>query len=66
MEGDFFSSSAVVSFIDGQTTATAVLFLQNDAVPEGNETFILEITGTRPGNYSPTFSALFRMCNISI
>ena len=47
VESDFFSSSNVVSFSAGQTSATAVLLLQNDAVPEGNETFIVEITGTQ-------------------
>ena len=45
VESDFFGSSDVVNFVDGQTTATAVLLLTNDAVPEGNETFIVDITG---------------------
>ena len=45
MESDFFSSSNVVSFSDGQTTANAVLLLRNDDVPEGDETFIVNITG---------------------
>ena len=48
---DFFSSSAAVSFTNGQTTANAVLLLWNDAVPEGNETFIVEITGETPENH---------------
>ena len=42
---DFFGSSATVSFNIGQTTAEATLFLKNDENPEGNETFIVEITG---------------------
>lgn len=50
MGTDFFSSSAAVSFTDGQTTANAVLLLSNDAVPEGNETFIVEITGETQKN----------------
>ena len=45
VENDFFSSSVVVSFTDGETTANAVLLLQNDVLPEGNETFIVNITG---------------------
>ena len=45
VEEDFFGSSDVVNFVDGQTTATAVLLLNNDNVPEGNETFIVDITG---------------------
>lgn len=45
VESDFFSSSNAVSFSDGQTTATALLLLQNDDVPEGEETFIVQITG---------------------
>ena len=45
VESDFFSSSAVVSFTSGVTTASAVLLLQNDDEPEGNETFIVNITG---------------------
>ena len=45
MESDFFSSSNAVSFGEGQTTANAVLLLQNDEVPEGDETFIVNITG---------------------
>ena len=49
---DFFSSSAAVSFTNGQTTANAVLLLWNDVVPEGNETFIVEITGETPENHS--------------
>lgn len=47
---DFLSSSAVVSFTSGQTTANAILLLDNDEVPEGNETFIVEITGANPRN----------------
>ena len=31
-------------FPDGATTASAVLVLHNDAIPEGNETFQVEIT----------------------
>ena len=45
VETDFFSSSVVVSFTDGETSANAVLLLRNDALPEGNETFIVNITG---------------------
>ena len=45
MENDFFSSSVVVSFTSGETSADAVLLLRNDALPEGNETFIVNITG---------------------
>ena len=45
VESDFFSSSAVVSFTSGATTASAILLLQNDDIPEGNETFIVNITG---------------------
>ena len=47
VESDFFSSSAVVSFTAGVITASAVLLLQNDAIPEGNETFIVSITGKK-------------------
>ena len=35
----------MVSFTLGATTASAILLLQNDDVPEGNETFIVNITG---------------------
>ena len=45
VENDFFSSSVVVSFTSGETSADAVLLLRNDALPEGNETFIVNITG---------------------
>ena len=50
VESDFFSSTAVVSFTAGVTTGSAILLLQNDAIPEGNETFIVNITG-RKSNY---------------
>lgn len=49
VESDFFSSTAVASFTEGVTTASAILLLQNDAIPEGNETFIVNITGKRYG-----------------
>lgn len=59
METDFFSSSDAVSFTNGQTTANAVLLLRNDAVPEGNETFIVEITGETPKKHSKMFYLRF-------
>ena len=31
------------------TAASATLILRNDEIPEGNETFIVQITGTRLG-----------------
>lgn len=46
---DFFISTAVVFFEDGEISTNAVLALHNDEIPEGNETFILEITLTRFG-----------------
>ena len=46
---DFFNPSAVVTIPDGVTTVNTVLVLINDNIPEGNETFLVEITGTRLG-----------------
>ena len=46
---DFFSTNSVVSFGNGVTSASATLILVNDAIPEGNETFIVQITSTRYG-----------------
>lgn len=46
---DFFSRNVVVAFADGVTTASATLILVNDVIPEGNETFIVQITSTRLG-----------------
>lgn len=36
-------------FLDGVTQASAVVIVRNDAVPEGNETFTVRITGARFG-----------------
>ena len=46
---DFFSTNNVVFFGNGVTSASATLILVNDAIPEGNETFIVQITSTRYG-----------------
>lgn len=61
VETEFYSSSTVVSFTSGQTTANAVLLLINDEVPEGNETFIVEITGANP-RIEVDFLSLFLAC----
>ena len=46
---DFLSVSNTAIFSDGQSTATGTLVLVNDVIPEGNETFIVEIVDTRFG-----------------
>ncbi len=46
---DFLSPNVVVIFDDGATTSNAVFSLLNDNLPEGNETFLLEITFARLG-----------------
>ena len=46
---DFFSRNVVVAFADGVTTASATLLLVTDVIPEGKETFIVQITSTRLG-----------------
>ena len=46
---DFFGTNLVATFPDGTTSISAIITIRNDAVPEGNETFILQITGTRFG-----------------
>ncbi len=46
---DFFRSSVVVFFEDGESTANADFVLFNDNIPEGNETFLLAIMRTEFG-----------------
>ena len=38
-----------MAFASGVTEASATVVIRNDAVPEGNETFTVEITGARFG-----------------
>jgi len=52
---DFFTDEVVAFFADGSSTATAVLTVVNDLIPENNETFVWRIVnsglaqiGTRP------------------
>ncbi len=46
---DFLSVSNTALFSEGQSTATGTLVLLNDVIPEGNETFVVEIVDTRFG-----------------
>ena len=46
---DFFSPNNVVEFPDGASTASASLVLNNDMIPEGNETFQVVITNAFGG-----------------
>ena len=46
---DFFGTNVVAPFPNGVSRASAVVIVRNDAVPEGNETFTVQITGARFG-----------------
>ena len=46
---DFLNVNSNVFFSGGVTTANGVLIVQNDAIPEGNETFLLQINEARLG-----------------
>ena len=46
---DFLNVNSNVFFFSGATTANGVLIVQNDAIPEGNETFLLRINEARLG-----------------
>lgn len=46
---DFLGLSNSVTFSDGQTESTGFLIIRNDAVPELNETFLIEIIDARFG-----------------
>ena len=43
---DFLSTTNNVLFPDGSASAQGSMIVINDAIPEGNETFLLRITGT--------------------
>ena len=46
---DFLGLSNSVTFSDGQTESTGVLIIRNDAIPELNETFLIQIIDARFG-----------------
>lgn len=46
---DFLGTNIVATFANGVTQSSATVVIRNDAVPEGNETFTVQITGARFG-----------------
>ena len=48
-ESDFEDLSGSVFFSDGMVSASGTLFILNDAMPEGNETFLVNITSVFGG-----------------
>ena len=46
---DFLSLTNSAFFSDGETESTGTLIVFNDEIPEGNETFLLQIIDTRFG-----------------
>ena len=46
---DFLSVSNTAVFNDGDVSTTGTLVLINDAIPEANETFLVEIVDARYG-----------------
>ncbi len=48
-DGDFLATTYVASFDAGVTQATVTVFIVDDALPEGNETFTVVIDDARNG-----------------
>ena len=46
---DFEDTTGSVFFNDGVTSASGTLFVRNDAIPEGNETYIVNISSVFGG-----------------
>lgn len=48
-QSDFLDTTSSAFFLNGITSTTGSLIVQNDVIPEGNETFLLRIIDARFG-----------------
>jgi len=65
-QGDFETRSGTLTFGFGNTSATITIFINQDTLAEGNETFTVELLNPRGGATLPVPPALGRVATVTI